>query len=168
MVLRPNAAERPAVELRAASARRRPLLPRAEVVDVAEDDVAHPRPLRHGDRETEVSQPSLRVDRTVDRIDDDACLGLAEGALAELLGDEQELVALRVQLLEPRDDRPLGRIVDRGCVVSADARCEHRLALDARRQLVEDAPDVSRRRAAGLEPRPHSSGWNSRPERSFG
>jgi hypothetical protein len=72
-----------------------------------------------------------------------------------------------VEVLEPRDHRALGGIVDRGRVVAALAGGEHGLALAARRQLVEDAADVRSSRPAELEPGLHSV-WKSSPERSFG
>ena len=50
---------------------RRPLLARAEVVDVAEDDVAHRRPVRDGEREREERDAPLRVHGAVDRVDHD-------------------------------------------------------------------------------------------------
>ena len=52
-----------------------PLLARAEVVDVAEDDVVHRRAVGDRDREREERDPALRVDRAVDRVDDDARRG---------------------------------------------------------------------------------------------
>src|ERR671915_2247869 len=72
-----------------------------------------------------------------------------------------------MELLEPRDDRPLRGGVDRGRVVAADAGSEDRLALDPRRQLVEHGADVLRGGPAELEPGRHA-GWKSRPESSLG
>ena len=45
--------------------------PRAEVVDVAEDDVVHRLAVGDGDREREERDAALRVQRAVDRVDDD-------------------------------------------------------------------------------------------------
>ena len=49
-----------------------PLLAGAEVVDVAEVDVVHRRAVGDREREREERDPALRVDRAVDRVDDDA------------------------------------------------------------------------------------------------
>ena len=64
LVLRHLAAERPPVEDRA-SAARRPLLAGAEVVDVAEDDVAHRRTV--GDREREREERGCPASRSASR-----------------------------------------------------------------------------------------------------
>ena len=76
---------------------------------------------------------------------------LAERPLAELLGDEHEVLAERG---ETRDDRVLRCLVDRRRVVAADAELEDGLALDPRRQPLEDVADVLDAEAAGLEPVP--------------
>ena len=89
----------------------------------------------------------------------------AEDALAELLRDEHEV---GVERLEPGDDGGLGGRVDRGRVVAALARPEHRLALDARRQLREHEVDVGDAVAAELEPVGAHTGWKSRPLVSLG
>ena len=60
-----------------------------------------------------------------------------------------------MELLEPRDDGPLGGIVDRGRVVAALPGGDHRLALDAGRQVVQHARDVLRCGAKGVEPGLH-------------
>ena len=60
-------------------------------------------------------------------------------ALAQLLGDEHEVLAER---LEPRDDRRLGCRVDRRRVVAAFAGAQDRLALLRRRQVGENIADV--------------------------
>jgi len=114
-----------------------------------------------------VPQAPLGVHRSVDRIDDDTRLGLAECPHPQLLRDEQEVVSLGVELLQQRDDRALGGIVDRGRLISADAGGQHRLALLPRRQVLQHPADVPRRRAADLEPGRHSE-WKSKPERSLG
>src|SRR5438105_9439947 len=66
---------------------RMPLLPRAEVVDEAEMDVGHPRPVRDGDREGEERDTALRVDRAVDRIDDYVRGSVAGRPASALPGD---------------------------------------------------------------------------------
>ena len=105
----------------------RPLLAGAEVVDVSENDVAHRRPVGNREREREERDPALRVHRSVDRIDDhDSRPPASELARPELLGDEHEALPGR---LEARDDRVLGRLVDRGRVVAALATTKDRLAL---------------------------------------
>ena len=69
-----------------------PFLAGAEVVDEAEGDVVHRRSVGDREREGEERDRALRVDRPVDRIDDDAELATApEGAHAELLGDERQI-----------------------------------------------------------------------------
>src|SRR5207244_2741353 len=69
LLLRAHRAERLAVEKGAAATRRRPLLARAEVVDVAEDDVVHRLALRDRERHGEVRQAALRIQRAVDRVE---------------------------------------------------------------------------------------------------
>ena len=66
-----------------------------------------------------------------------------------------------------RTTASFGSRVDRGRVVAAHARLQHRLALDARRQVREHDPDVLDRGPADLQPGRHS-GWNRSPEISFG
>ena len=155
MLLRTDAAERLAVEESAAPAGRRPFLSGSEVVDVAEHDVPHRLALGDCDRETEVPQPPLGVHGSVDRVDHDVQLGGAEHALAELLRHERELQPVPVEVLEPGDNRALGGVVDRRRVVAALAGGDHRLALDAGRQLVQRARDVLRGSAKGVEPGLH-------------
>jgi hypothetical protein len=165
LVLRPDRAQAGAVQERAAAALGRPLLAVAEVVDVAEDDVAHRLPLRDREREREEGNVALGVQRAVDRVADDAPrLAGAEDALPELLRDEREVLVERFQ---PVDDRGLGGRVDRGRVVAAFAGLQHGLALDPGRQLLEHAPDVADCLAADLQPGLHR-GWKSSPEISLG
>ena len=59
-----------------------------------------------------------------------------------------------MELLEPRDDGPLGGIVDRRRVVAALGG-DHWLPLDAGRQVVQHARDVLRCGAKGVEPGLH-------------
>ena len=152
--------ERLAVQRRALAAPRDPLLAAAEVVDVAEVHVAHPLAVGNGDRDGEERDAALRVQRAVDRVDHDD--GVAGAEPADLLRDDRD-----VELAEARDDRILGRLVDRGRLVAAEALPDDGLALGARRQLDEHAPHVVDRRAAQREPVGHS-GKRSRPLVSFG
>ena len=145
LVLRPHRAERLAVEARAFAARGRPLLAAAEVVDEAEVDVVHRPAVRDGDREGEERDAALRVERAVDRVDHENGVGAFEDP--DLLRDDRS--AGRAEAL---DDRVLGRLVDRGRLVAALARAEHRLALGAGRHPLEHRLDVGDRRAAELEP----------------
>ena len=87
---------------------------------------------------------------------------LAVAEPADLLGDDRD-----VELAEARDDHVLRCLVDRRRVVAAEALADDRLALGARRQLVEHAAHVLDRRAAQCEPVGHS-GSKSRPLVSFG
>ena len=123
--------------------------PRPEVVDEAEDDVLHRRALGDGDRDREVRDVPLRVQRAVDRVDDHAELRVdAERPLAELLGHEMEVHALLlVKGLEARHDRSLGGRVHGGRLVSAHAVADHRLPLDPRRHRGEDLAQVADGRA---------------------
>ena len=89
----------------------------------------------------------------------------AEGALAELLRDEQEI---RLERLEPGDHRVLGRCVDRRRVVAALTAPQHRLPLAAGRELGEDEVDVRDAVAAEAEPVDGHTGWKSRPLVSLG
>src|SRR6185312_3307008 len=86
LVLRPHRAERLAAQPRTLAAARRPFFARAEVVDEAEDDVVHRLPLRDRDREGEEGNPALRIERAVDRIDDDQRQPAADAA--DLLRDD--------------------------------------------------------------------------------
>ena len=90
LVLRPHGPERLAVQPRALAASSRPLLAGAEVVDEAEDDVVHRLPLRDGDREGEERDAALRVERAVDRVDDDERQPPVAEA-ADLLRDDRRL-----------------------------------------------------------------------------
>ena len=90
----------------------------------------------------------------------------AERPLAELLGDEHEVLAERG---ETRDHRVLRCLVDGRRLVAADAEPKDGLALDPRRQPLEDDADVLDAEAAGLEPVRHGvTGWNRRPDSGFG
>ena len=89
--------------------------------------------------------PALRVQRAVDRVDDNGEPAVAEDA--HLLAHE-----LHVLAAEAVEDHRLGGGVDRGRVVAALAVADHGLALGAARQLGEHARDVVPRGAAELEP----------------
>ena len=85
----------------------------------------------NGKGKGEKGDVALGVEGAVDRVADDAPgLAASEDPLAELFGDEREVLFER---LEPVHDCGLGRRVDRGRVVAALALGEHRLALDAGR-----------------------------------
>ncbi len=116
-LLRADRPERRSVQERPAAALGRPLLARPEVVDVAEDDVLHPRTLGEGEGEGEERDPALRVHRAVHGVDDHvAGAAGAERERAELLRYEHEVLA---EVAQARDHRLLGRSVDRGGVVAA-------------------------------------------------
>ena len=103
-VLRPLPAERLAAEERALASPRRPLLAGAEVVDVAEVHVVHPLAFGDSDRQREVRDPPLRVQRAVDRVDHHDGLAVAEPA--GLLADDRH-----VEIAEAREDHLLGRTI---------------------------------------------------------
>ena len=128
-----------------------------EVVDVPEVDVAHRGPFGYGDREGEEGDAALRIQAPVDRVEDDAGPVRAEGALAQLLGDERELGPGRMQIFEESDDRGLGGRVDRRRLVAALALTRDRLSFQPRRELRERSLDRGRRVAAEGEPIAHSS-----------
>ena len=160
-----HAAERLAVQARALAARSRPFLARPEVVDVAEDDVLHGRAFGNRNGECKEGDPALGVDGAVDRVDDDnEAAAVPRGSPAELLRDEREVRARGIEL---REDRVLRRRVNRGRVVAAEPVSDDGLALGARREVVEDLPDVLDSRPARIEPRAHK-GWKSSPEGSLG
>ena len=145
LVLRALRVERLAVQERAFAAVRRPLLARTEVVDVGELDVGHRVAVRDRDREREERNAALRVERAVDRIDDDAPSPVTD--LADLLGDDRD-----VETVETRKDHALRCCVDRRCVVTALALRKHGLALGTRRKLGQYATHVVRGAAADREP----------------
>ena len=72
-----------------------------------------------------------------------------------------------VELAEPRDDRILRGLVDRGRLVAAETLADDGLALVARRQLDEHALHVLDGRAADSSQSRHS-GKSSKPLVSFG
>ena len=122
-------------------------------MEVGELDVRHRVAVGDRDRQAEVRDAALRVQRAVDRVDDDAARSSrAELPLAELLRDEHEVLA---RLFEPAHDRRLGGRVDGGRLVAALAGADDRLALGPPGQLGQHAAYVLGRRAAGGEPRLH-------------
>ena len=137
--------ERRAVATRALAFRRRPLLAGPEVVDVAEEDVVHRLPVGDGDREREERDAALRVQRAVDRVDDDRVA--ARPFDADLFADDGHVFAA-----EALEDHALGGRVDRGRLVAALARADDRLALSPTGQLGEHRLHVGARRAAEREP----------------
>jgi len=164
--LRRRARERPPVQAGAAPALCDPLLAGAEVVDVAEGDVAKRRAVGDREGEREERDPALRVHGSVDRVDDDPRPPAGpEGTLAELLRDENEV---RAERLETRDDRVLRGCVDRRRVVASFAGAEHRLPLGAGRQVPQDVVDVRDAAAAEAEPVRRHTGWKRRPLVSLG
>ena len=156
-LLRAHGAERLSVHRRAAAAASDPLLAGAEVVDVREEHVLHPLAVGNRQREAEKRDAALRVQGAVDRIDDDH--GRAAFDATGLFGDDRD-----VEIAEPREDRVLGRFVDRGRGVATEPLADDRLALDARRQLLEDGADVQHRRAAEAEPVRHNGRKSSPPD----
>ena len=72
-----------------------------------------------------------------------------------------------MQPLEPLDHHALGRVVDRGRVVAADAGAQDRLSVGAGGQPLEDHAQVANRAAALLQPI-RQTGWNSSPLKSLG
>src|SRR4029079_5044843 len=102
------------VEESSLSAARRPLFARAEVEDVAEEDVRHRGALRHSERDGEERNAPLRVHAPVDGVENEARRVRAERPLTQLLGDEHELVAGRSELLEAQYDGAFCGGVDGG------------------------------------------------------
>ena len=114
---RPAAA---AVEPRALAAARDPLLLGPEVVDVAEEDVGHRRPVGDRDRDRVVRQAALGVDRAVDRVDHDAASsGSPKSTVPRSSLTAVKRSALVVQRLELAEDGVLGRGVDHQRAVAA-------------------------------------------------
>jgi hypothetical protein len=130
-----------------------PLLARPEVVHVGELDVGHRRPAGDGDRDRDVGQAALRVQRAVDRVDDHADALRAEVHDAALLRDRAEPQPVGVEALELREDDVLDLAVDHERAVTASAalaRLDHALA--ARRVLAQDTPQAADGAAAGAQP----------------
>ena len=92
------------VQPRALAAPRDPLLARAEVVDVAEEDVGHRVPARDRDRDRVVRQAALGVERAVDRVDHHEHVRVAEVDRAALLADRGEAQPLVVQRARARSN----------------------------------------------------------------
>ena len=118
-------------------------------MDETEIDVAHPPAPCKGNRDREEADPALRIQRTVDRIEDDAhCTSGPEPHLAHFLRDED---AVDSRLFESANDCPLSGGVNRGRLVAALARAHHRLAVGSGWQLGEREPHVLHRSPAELE-----------------
>ena len=133
LLLRPLAVEHVTVQIRAVAASRRPLFLRSEVVDEAELDVAHRRPLRDRDREGKEANPALGVQRAVDRVEHDPRrTAAAELQLAALLRDEH---AVDRGGLEAAEDRRFRRGVDGGRLVAPLAGADDGLAIGAGGEL---------------------------------
>ena len=130
--------------------------PRPEVVDVAERDVGHRRPVGDRDRERVVRQPALGVQRAVDRVDDDEHVRRRRSRPRP----RSSLTAVnrapsRVQRVELGEDDVLGRRVDHQRAVAALA-ARRRSRSRARRVVGRSREHVAQRRsaarAAGAEP----------------
>ena len=142
-----------AVEGRAGAAAGGALLVGPEVVDEAEDDVAHRRPVGDGDRDRVVGEAALGVDRAVDRVDDHDHAGVAVVDLPALLADRGEARAVGVQAVELGEHGALGVGVDlqRAVAAAADvAGLEH--ALGGRRARAQDRPQGGGRAPGRPEP----------------
>src|SRR3954452_20614189 len=143
----------PLVEPRALVASRDPLLLGPEVVDVAEEDVGHRRPARHGDRDRVVRQPAFGVDRAVDRVDHDESVRVAEVDRPALLQHRGEAQALVVQRLELLEDRLLRLGVDHQRAVAAlAARADLAHPLGRARRVGQDGAQRVGGAAAQLQP----------------
>ena len=129
---------------------------------VAEDDVVHRVAVGHGDRDGEERDAALRVERAVDRIDDDAPAAVTGDA--GLLADDRH-VAAAAQAFE---NHPFGRRVDGGGVVAAEAGADDRLTLRTAGKLAEHGGDVVAGGATEGEPLVHATGKRSSPEVSLG
>ena len=141
-----------AVEERAAAAVRHPLLGRPEVVHEAERDVGHRRPVGDRERERVVRQPALGVLGAVERVDDHEGPAAAEVDAPALLADRGEGVALRVQVLEPAEDRGLRRRVDLERAVAALAARAGLPRAELRRgSRGEDVPQLGGRAASDAQ-----------------
>ena len=142
-----------AVEERAAPAVRHPLLARPEVVHEAERDVGHRRAVGHGERERVVGQPALGVLGAVERVDDHERPAAAEVDAPALLADRREGVALRVQVLEPAEDRGLrGRVDLERAVAALAARAGLPRAELDRGPRGEHVPQLGGRAARDAQP----------------
>ncbi len=137
-------------------------------MDVSEEDVGHPRAVGERDREREERKPPLRVQASVDRIDDDAeVAALPDDLLTELLRDQRETAV--EALAEDLRDGELGGRVDGGRLVAAHPRTDGRLPHDPGRKRLEDARDSGSRLAADGRVVGHSSsGERSSPLVSLG
>ena len=161
LVLRPLEELR-AVQQRAATLDRGPLLAGPEVVDVRGVHIVHRSPVGDRDRDRKERDPSLRVQRSVNRVDDDGDRAVA--FRADLLADDA-----RAGPAKTLEDHPLGGGIDGGRRVAALATADDGLSLRPGRQLLEHARDIRARLAAQREPvLGLQSGKRTRPDVSFG
>ena len=110
-------------------------------------------PVGDGDREPDVRQAALGVQRAVDRVDDDVDVVAAEVDDAALLADRAEARARVVQPLELGEDAVLGLLVDDERAVAALAALAGLLdALAARRVVAQHLAQAVGGPAAGAEP----------------
>ena len=92
---------------------------------------------------------ALRVERTVDGVEDEPRPPAPFDDLADLLRDERVVVE---PLVQQRDHDALDLCVDRRRLVAALAQAHDRFTFDARRQVDEHALGVRDRRPARREP----------------
>ena len=111
-----------------------------------EVDVAHGRPRRDGDGQREEANAALRVERAVDRVDDDVRAAVAE--LPGLLRHECHVADAG----EAGEHHALGGGVDRGRVITALPCADDRFAVRPRRQVRQHVAHVAHRLAAEREP----------------
>ena len=145
--------ERLAVQRRSLAALRPPLLTGPEVVHERVNDVRHRVAGGDGDRQRVVRNPSLRVQRPVDRIDDHLHRGIAVVDLAALLRERGEAVALVAQPVELCQHDRLGSAVDHERAVAAPAplaRLDR--PLGGRRDGRENLIEARDRAAANCQP----------------
>ncbi len=130
-----------------------PLLARAQVGDEPERDVGHRRPVGDRDRESDVRQAALGVQRAVERVDDHPHAVVAEADPPALLRERGEPRTCVVQAVELGEHRVLGLLVDDQRAVAAAAHAaglEH--ALLGRRGVGEHAAQSVGRTSACAEP----------------
>ena len=131
---------------RSLAASRGPLLTGSEVVDEAEVDVAHRRPVGDRDREREEGDAALRVERAVDRVDDDVASSRLPGRRPPRRRSSRRSPANRARITL------LGGRIDRRRFVSAHSPADNRFSLGPAGQLEQDAAHVVDRGSAEREP----------------
>src|SRR5829696_5084391 len=151
--LRRHVDERAVVQAGALAATRPPLLAGAEVVHVGELDVGHGGTAGDGDRDRDVRQAALRVQRAVDRVDHDPDALPAEVDDAALLGHGAETQSVGVEALELGEHDVLDLAVDdERAVAAAPAVARLDDALAARRVVAQDTSQPADGAAAGAQP----------------